>query len=91
MVESLQNGVTRLHGSRRTSPADTHQEGAALQANHDVGELWDRGGTEAHVRHVLLHLEKHTDTDFICTYVHYTCIMTVPCGHNGTTMELAYY
>ena len=34
----------------------THQEGAALQADHDVGELWDRGGAEAHVRHILLHL-----------------------------------
>lgn len=37
--------------------AETHQEGAAFQANHDVGEFWDGGGTEAYVRHVLLHLE----------------------------------
>lgn len=55
-------------GSRRTLSADTNQEGAALQANHDVGEFWDRGGTKAHVRHVLLHLEKHMDADFICRF-----------------------
>lgn len=34
----------------------THQKRAALQANHDVGELWDWGGTEADFWHVLLNL-----------------------------------
>lgn len=34
----------------------THKEGAALQTNHNVSEFWDWCGSEAHIRHVLLHL-----------------------------------
>lgn len=34
----------------------THQERAALQANHDVGELRDGSGAKAHIWHILIHL-----------------------------------
>lgn len=34
---------------RQSGTANTHQEGAALQADHDVGELWDWGGAKAHI------------------------------------------
>lgn len=45
-----------FRGQQKTAIISTHQKRAALQANHDVGELWDWGGTEADIWHVLLYL-----------------------------------
>lgn len=43
-------------GQGAGSPAGTHQEGAALQPDHDVRELGERGRAQADVRHVPLQL-----------------------------------
>lgn len=40
----------------RSDPAGTHQEGAALQPDHDVRELGERGWAQADVGHVLFQL-----------------------------------
>lgn len=50
--------------------ANTNQEGAAFQADHDVSKFWDRRGAEAHVGHVLLHLTRETNTIRFPLYNH---------------------
>lgn len=49
-------GRGRTPGPGGTRPAGTHQEGAALQADHDVRELGEGGGAQADVGHVSLQL-----------------------------------
>lgn len=38
-----------FRGKKQADITSTHQKRAALQANHDVGELWDWGGTETDI------------------------------------------
>lgn len=42
-------------------PAETYQEGTALQSYHDVRELGERGGAQADVGHVSLQLQAKSE------------------------------
>lgn len=45
-----------FRGKKQADIRSTHQKRTALQANHDVGELWDWCGTETDIWHILLYL-----------------------------------